>query len=379
MAATRHGAGSISGSLIRWCVGSALLLSSVATPAGADAPLRASTTLTLPGTIRAIGDTERALLRLEARAGQSRIDEAATIEDMTARLARMGRTLAELQALIVALPDARCPPAAAPACPAPPAPPAPPVEPPTAATHEPPWGFLAMFAGVAALLAIFWQWQRRRGVAAGFERLSTILADPETSPQSVTQPPAALARPGREIPDDAQPPEPAALAAPTEMLDRAVGSPAAAAVASPIGDADMSLELADVMLAMRLTDGAAQTLEEHIRAHPRQALNHWLKLLDIYRRSGQRDDFEESAVRLQRYFNVAPPDWQPDAAMPAALRPSTIENYPHVSNRIEDLWPRRACAEYLARLLEDNRGGTRTGFPQPVVEEILLLLALLRA
>jgi hypothetical protein len=43
------------------------------------------------------------------------------------------------------------------------------------------------------------------------------------------------------------------------------------------------------------------------------------------------------------------------------------------------LWPRRSCAQYLSRLIEDNRGGTRSGFPQPVVEEILFLLDLLRA
>ena len=32
-------------------------------------------------------------------------------------------------------------------------------------------------------------------------------------------------------------------------------------------------------------------------------------------------------------------------------------------------------ADYLTQLLDDNRGGTRIGFPQPVIEEILLLLA----
>jgi hypothetical protein len=139
------------------------------------------------------------------------------------------------------------------------------------------------------------------------------------------------------------------------------------------------LELAELMLSMRLTGSAAQTLENHIRAHPRQALIHWLKLLEVYRRSGQQKDFEASALQLQQHFNIAPPDWQPDAEPVPALRLPSLENYVHISSRIQELWPRRSCAEYLGRLLEDNRGGTRTGFPQNVAEEILFLLTLLRA
>lgn len=143
-----------------------------------------------------------------------------------------------------------------------------------------------------------------------------------------------------------------------------------------VSNADLAIELADVMLSMGLASGAAQTLEEHIRQHPRQALVHWLKLLDVYRRSGQQTDYEAAAKELQQHFNIAAPDWQ--AVMDPAIRAPSLEHYLHISHRIQELWPRKSCTEYLTRLLEDNRGGTRTGFPQQVIEEILVLLAILR-
>jgi pilus assembly protein FimV len=40
--------------------------------------------------------------------------------------------------------------------------------------------------------------------------------------------------------------------------------------------------------------------------------------------------------------------------------------------------PRKTCAEYLLSLLADYRDGRRDGFPLQVVEEIVLLLAMLR-
>jgi hypothetical protein len=144
-----------------------------------------------------------------------------------------------------------------------------------------------------------------------------------------------------------------------------------------VADADLAIELADVMLSMGLASGAAQTLEEHIRQHPREALVHWLKLLEVYRHSGQQADYETAAKELQQHFNIAAPDWEM-IADPAIKAPS-LEYYLHISHRVQELWPRKSCTEYLTRLLEDNRGGTRAGFPQPVIEEILLLLAILRS
>ena len=126
------------------------------------------------------------------------------------------------------------------------------------------------------------------------------------------------------------------------------------------------------MLAMGLGQGAAQTLTEQIRNEPKSGLRNWLKLLEIYRKTGQQDEFEHSAEELRQHFNVLPEDWQVQAE---ASR--SIESYPHIAARLTELWGKPACSAYLSNLLDDNRDGVRTGFPQSVAEELLLLLAII--
>jgi pilus assembly protein FimV len=136
-----------------------------------------------------------------------------------------------------------------------------------------------------------------------------------------------------------------------------------------------ALELAEIMLSMGLASGAAQTLTEHIRHNPKQALHHWLKLLDVHRKSGNKQQFEESSRELQQHFNIQAENW----AQLHAGEVTTLENYERVWRHIESVWRQPAEAlNYLKHLLEDNRGGTRAGFPQPVAEEILLLIAILK-
>ncbi|MRR09782.1 hypothetical protein EG831_06870 [bacterium] len=137
-------------------------------------------------------------------------------------------------------------------------------------------------------------------------------------------------------------------------------------------DTAQTLELAEIMLSMGLAEGAADALTEHIRVHPRQALYHWLKLLDVYRATGKREEFQRTAAELRHSFNVQAADWGSHTDRHG------IEDYPHISAAITNTWRKPGSADYLQSLLEDNRGGTRAGFPEQVAEEILLLLALLK-
>lgn len=149
-----------------------------------------------------------------------------------------------------------------------------------------------------------------------------------------------------------------------------------AAASSPAEAPDQALELAEIMLSMGLGHGAAQTLLEQIHRQPKQALRHWLKLLEIYRRNGQQAEFEHSAEELRRHFNVHPEDWRKPEKGRAADK--GIEGFPHIVDRLVALWGKPECHEYLEGLLFDNRGGTRQGFPQAVAEELLLLSAIAR-
>ena len=61
----------------------------------------------------------------------------------------------------------------------------------------------------------------------------------------------------------------------------------------------------------------------------------------------------------------------------ASSRLRAITTEPSQVTQISERWGTRDCQRYLESLLRDNREGTREGFPLPVVDDILLLAAVL--
>jgi len=338
----------------------AVLAASVLAPAaaGAELPepsLQLARRLTLPAEGQPVDETERALLRVEWKAAQSGAEEAAVVNNMLLRLDQMGSSVTQLRrqlsgapAPLRRLPD-----------PVPMSAPLPDVqEPATAGSGY----WLPAIGTVVVLIMLSALWLRRRRIAPRETTFEPLPATETAAMPSILlkQPGTTLAPPtisnGQDAADDLPPAEP--------------DQPPA-----PPGDDQIPLELADILVSLGLVDGAVKTLEDHIRQHPGRALCHWLKLLDVYRRSGMQQEFETAARALNQRFNIAPADWQPPAATAPGI---TLEYYPHIRARLQTLWRRRGCADYLRQLLEDNRAGTRTGFPQSVVEEILFLQGVLR-
>ena len=136
-----------------------------------------------------------------------------------------------------------------------------------------------------------------------------------------------------------------------------------------------TLQLAEIMLSMGLQQGAAKALVEYVEAHPGEAVYHWLKLLGIYRDGGHHRDFEETAAKLRRHFNIQ----AQESPSPDRTGVPTLESFPRLAQQVQKIWPRPdECIAYLQHLLKDNREGERMGFPQSVAEEILLLIEVLK-
>lgn len=158
-------------------------------------------------------------------------------------------------------------------------------------------------------------------------------------------------------------------------------------------EANPVMELAEIMLSFGRVKGAAQALQEFIDNSPQEALQPWIRLLDVYRMAGMRDEFERVAQNLNQHFNVEVLRWdlgqQPIAtAAPLDLelvpreeevavpKASSLEGMPHICQTLIDSWDKHEVVEYLHRLLRDNRGGKRSGFTLEVVQEILFLIEL---
>lgn len=399
-------------------------LAAAATPP--ERALRLSPTITAPATD--FPAEERALLRVEYQAARTQSIEADIVGDILTRVRRVDDMIREIHGLVESWPQtgaAPAPPAATPAAATPaPADPRPAAAPPADGGTSTSRADLTLRALMAsALVFLFWLLGKRHiGVKAqrpdeaasapspavapkqsAEDEMAVAMAmlvtppkpagravieaieptiEPITAEVDTTAPPIPPLQSAPEAPttlDIQMPPELEAIARSGQATPDSVPRPR-----SPLPETapdepgtDETLELAEIMVSMGLASGAAQTLTEHIRDNPKHALYHWLRLLDIYRRSEMREDFERSAQDLHQYFNVQPAGW---AA--GSHESHSLEDYPHLAARLQQLWPTprnksidgaSVCAEFLSGLLEDNRGGARDGFPQSVAEEILLL------
>jgi pilus assembly protein FimV len=153
-------------------------------------------------------------------------------------------------------------------------------------------------------------------------------------------------------------------------------------------EANPVMELADIMLSFGRVKGAAQALQEFIDHNPQEALQPWIRLMDVYRMAGMRAEFENVARNLNQHFNVEIQNWDidqfamvaryPDGEeeIPVAPRPQSLEDLPRLMNMVVELWDAGDVVGYLFQLLRDNRGGQRHGFALAVVEDIMFLIEL---
>ncbi|MDR1229281.1 MAG: hypothetical protein LBK55_09775 [Azoarcus sp.] len=138
---------------------------------------------------------------------------------------------------------------------------------------------------------------------------------------------------------------------------------------------DSTIELAEIMLSFGRINSAAEALANFIENNPKTAIAPWLKLLEVYRESGQRAEFDKIAQKLNKTFNVRTVDWDnfTESRDPA----HGLEEMPHIALRLQQLWGTRECQAYLQYLLRDNRDETRRGFSLTAIDDILCLNALL--
>ena len=170
----------------------------------------------------------------------------------------------------------------------------------------------------------------------------------------------------------------------------------AAATVDEHFEANPVMELADIMLSFGRVKGAAQALQEYIDHNPQEALQPWIRLMDVYRMAGLREEFDNVARNLNLHFNVEIQQWDPaepklnrhtidmvlddveqlDQAVPTQPKAVSLEDLPRITQQIVDLWRDGDVVGYMQQLLRDNREGKRAGFPLQVVADMLFLVEL---
>ena len=123
---------------------------------------------------------------------------------------------------------------------------------------------------------------------------------------------------------------------------------------------DSTLSEAKLLMSINRHQDAIAHLKLTIESQPKASINHWLYLLEIFRKLNLKDDFEAYAKGLHDIYNVMTPVWYETEI--SIVVPQSLEEFPHIVEKLCSVWPGELATVYLRGLINDNRGGDRTGF-----------------
>ena len=257
-------------------------------------------------------------------------------------------------------------------------------------TGRPPWlTDLLLVALVLALATLLWLWRQRQQdrEAAGWMHAEAVPLEPDHGPEfdeppteaSVSQTPALSAKVlAEDEPDDGGP---AGRTGPITMP-----MPVGAAATQVEPKREVSVEelidleqQAEFFVVLGQDEAAIDLLMGHLRSTAGTSPLPYLKLLEIYKRRGERKPYELLRERFNGRFSAIAPAWDTDWQTGRSL-----EDYPAVLERLESLWfsPARAMEVLQATLMRpagpEHEAGAQVGFDLPAYRELMFLYAVAR-
>jgi hypothetical protein len=263
-----------------------------------------------------------------------------------------------------------------------------------------PW-LLAMLAVAAAAIAgLAWKLRQQTRVAHSDWFNQSALGPATAIPPVADLPPEELvsapvvARADEPVRDEPAPQEAAHADLPlvdegdargVPIVDHSATRPldrhALAAAVAPAGaPRELSVEelldleqQADFFIALGQEDAAVDLLMSHLRSAGGQSPLPYTKLLEIYRRQGDRAAYERTRARFNRRFNAYAPDWD--------TGPSTgrsLEDYPETIAQLERAWHSPLDAMAILESLLFKRDDTSELFDLPAYRDVLVLYSLAR-
>ena len=130
---------------------------------------------------------------------------------------------------------------------------------------------------------------------------------------------------------------------------------------------------ADFFIALGQEDAAVDLLMSHLRSAGGQSPLPYTKLLEIYKRQGDRSAYERTRARFNRRFNAYAPDWDTG---PTAGR--SLEDYPETVQLLEGAWASPIDAMAILEGLLFKRDDTSELFDLPAYRDVLVLYSLAR-
>lgn len=174
-----------------------------------------------------------------------------------------------------------------------------------------------------------------------------------------------------------------------DMPPRVVPAPVSAPVAPPPAPVTAELPVlrrelsveelidleqqADFFVVLGQDEAAIDLLMGHVRSTGGASPLPYLKLLEIYRRRGEREAYERVRERFNQRFNAYAPEWEADLQGGKSL-----DDYPDMLVKLQRFWdePSRVTALLDESLMRQREGGDT--FDLPAYRELLFLYSIAR-
>lgn len=130
---------------------------------------------------------------------------------------------------------------------------------------------------------------------------------------------------------------------------------------------------ADFFIALGQEEAAIDLLMAHLRSTGGLSPLPYTKLLEIYRRQGDRDAYERIRTRFNRRFNAYAPEWED-----GPLSGRSLEDYPEVVQHLQMLWPEPIDSMAMLEAMLFRKDVAYQLFDLPAYKDVLVLYALAR-
>ena len=130
---------------------------------------------------------------------------------------------------------------------------------------------------------------------------------------------------------------------------------------------------AEFFVVLGQDEAAIDLLMGHLRSTGGSSPLPYLKLLEIYRRRGEREPYDRTRERFNRRFNAYAPDWESD---PQDGR--SLEDYPETIAQLQTLWSKPPEVIELLDASLFRRDVSIDTFDVPAYRELVLLYSVVR-
>ncbi len=132
---------------------------------------------------------------------------------------------------------------------------------------------------------------------------------------------------------------------------------------------DDVLREVEVFMALGRNNLAIKLLQANVREFPKDSPSNWLLLLDLLKQENLPTEYAETTESCQKIFNI----YVSPFADSEVLDNSSLEDHPHVEEKLEEVWGSSQMVPYLEELIYNSRSEARQGFQKKVYLELILL------